>query len=170
MQKEDTRTEDEKKRLQILNDLLKRNDNKHINIFGRKQIYLVASFNEWIPIELRTNQEIKQLRIKGEEALMKMDDRQRAKLGKAKRKQDNEIRFVHYLPPGKHFFYFIYKNEYVFLSPNYDVVRFKGSNALVNSIVIKPRYDQIELVTLGRNIFATEDLKFNKDKSVWKTF
>lgn len=161
---------DEKKRNQILNDLLKKNDNKHLNIFGRKQIYLVASFNEWMPIELRTNQEIKQLRIKGQEALMQMDDRHRAKLGKSKKKADNEIKFTHFLPPGKHFFYFIYKNEYVFLSPNYDVVRFKGSNALVNTVIIRPRRDEIELVTLGRNILATEEMKFNKDKSVWKTY
>lgn len=32
--------------------LLKKNDNTHVNIFGRKQIYLVASFNDWVPVEM----------------------------------------------------------------------------------------------------------------------
>jgi hypothetical protein len=99
-----------------------------------------------------------------------MDDRQRAKLGKSKKKDDNIIKFTSYMPPGKHFFYFIYKNEYVFLSPNYDVVRFKGSNALVNTLNIAERINKLDLVTLGRNIYGKEDAKFNKDKSVWKTY
>ena len=32
------------------------------NIFGRDNIYLVASFNDWIPTELRTTYEIKSMR------------------------------------------------------------------------------------------------------------
>lgn len=150
--------------------MLKKNDNKHLNIFGRKQIYLVASFNDWVPIEMRTNQEIKQLRIKGETTIKELDDNHRAKLGKSKKKDDNVIRYTNFIPPGKHFFYFIYKNEYVFLSPNYDVVRFKGSKALINTVTILPRIEPLELITLGRNVYANQDLKFNKDKSVWKTY
>jgi hypothetical protein len=34
--KDKTKTEDEKKRNKILNEMLKRNDNKHLNLFGRK--------------------------------------------------------------------------------------------------------------------------------------
>ena len=102
---------------------------------------MVSSFNDWIPIEMRTNHEIRLLRLKGEDTLETMDEKQRAKMGRNKKKEENIIRHVDFMPPGKHFFYFVYKNEYVFLSPNYDVVRFKGSSALVNTLVVKPRQD-----------------------------
>lgn len=84
-----------------------------------------------------------------------LDDKQRAKLGKSRKKDENLIRHTHFLPPGKHFFYFVYKNEYIFLSPNFDIVRFKGSNALVNTIQVAPRIEHLELITLGRNIYSS---------------
>lgn len=110
------------------------------------------------------------MRIKGEEELLTIEMKARQKLSKAKKKDDNIIKFTDFYPPGKHFFYFVFKNEYVFLSPNYDVVRFKESNAFLNVIIISPRVERLELVTLGRNIYAQQDIRFNKDKSVWKTF
>jgi len=72
--------------------------------------------------------------------------------------------------PGKHYFYFIYQNSYIFLSPNYDVVRFKGTNAFLNTVTVVDRTAALQQVTLGRNVYTTEALKFNKDRSVWKTF
>lgn len=58
----------------------------------------------------------------------------------------------------------------MFLSPNYDVVRFKGSNAFMNKITVPKRLERINLFTLGRNLALANDQKFIKEKSVWKTY
>lgn len=130
--------EHEIERNAVLKELLNKNKQKHLNLFGRKQIYLMASFNDWFPVEMRTPHEIKQLAAKAAE-MEEMTDKQLARMAKSKRKEENVISFVNYLPPGKHFFYFIYQNHYIFLSPNYDVVRFKGANVLLNTITISER-------------------------------
>jgi len=48
------------------------------------------------------------------------------------KKLDNIPQYTNYISPGKHFFYFVYKRDYIFLSPRYDIVRFKGTNVLLN--------------------------------------
>jgi hypothetical protein len=72
--------------------------------------------------------------------------------------------------PGTHFFYFIFRSEFVFLSPRYDIVRFKGSNLLINRIKVEERKEEIKLVRLPRKLQIIEEEKFNKAKSVWKTY
>lgn len=62
-----------------------------MNIFGRKQIYLVASFNEWVPIEMQTQQEVKQIKSKGIHELQALTAKQLAKLGKSKKKEADNI-------------------------------------------------------------------------------
>ena len=74
------------------------------------------------------------------------------------------------MQPGIHYFYFMYKNEYIFLSPKYDIVRFKGTNVFLNQIRVHERIKELQVVTLSRNFAATEQAKFNKDKSVFKKF
>jgi len=46
---------------------------------------------------------------------------------KSKKKDENAVRYVHFVPPGRHYFYFVFQNKYLFLSPRYDIVRFKGT-------------------------------------------
>lgn len=74
------------------------------------------------------------------------------------------------MPTGKHFFYYIYQNKHLFLSPKYDIVRFKGSNVFLNTITVKARTKELVQVTLGRNVYTTEQIKFNKERSVFKDF
>lgn len=57
----------------------------------------------------------------------------------SKKAAENIISYCNYVPPGKHFFYYIYKNDYIFLSPKYDIVRFKGSNVFLNTIKVSER-------------------------------
>lgn len=78
--------------------------------------------------------------------------------------------FTDFIPPGKHFFYFIYKKEYVFLSPKYDVVRFKGTNVFLNQVFVKERTSELQQVTLDRKYDVAEQAVFIKEKSVFKTF
>ena len=62
---------------------------------------------------------------------------------KGKKKDENVIGYVNYVAPGKHYFYFIYQNRYVFLSPRYDIVRFKGTNVFLNVIKVKERTGEL---------------------------
>lgn len=39
------------------------------NVFGRKQIFMIASFNDWIPVELKTLFEIKMEKKEGDNLL-----------------------------------------------------------------------------------------------------
>ena len=90
----------------------------HKNVFGRDEVYLVASFNEWQPIALQTTHEIKTKRSKGadlETWLAKLTDKTKLK---SKKDSENVIQYTNYIPPGKHFFYYVFKNEYIFLSPS----------------------------------------------------
>jgi len=57
----------DKERLTIMQGFLEKNIKQYVNIFGRKQIFIVASFNDWVPVEMNTQQEIKQRKAKGAE-------------------------------------------------------------------------------------------------------
>ena len=83
---------------------------------------------------------------------------------------DNQIKiYANYFPPGHHFFYFVWDDGKIFLSPNYDVCRFKNTNIFLNRILVKPSIDEFSAVHL---IKGTEDEEavFMKDRSVFKDF
>jgi len=44
----------DKEKLKIMQGFLEKNVKQYVNIFGRKQIFLVASFNDWVPVEMNT--------------------------------------------------------------------------------------------------------------------
>jgi len=58
---------------------------------------------------------------------------------KSKKKEENVVSYVNYVMPGKHYFYFNYQDKFVFLSPRYDIVRFKQTNVFLNLIKVKER-------------------------------
>ena len=66
---------------------------------------------------------------------------------------DNVIRlYANYFPPGQHFFYFVWEDGKIFLSPNYDICRFKTTNIFLNRIEVKPRimdFDAVYIVKGG---------------------
>jgi len=72
-------------------------------LFGRRKIYLVASFNDWKPKEMSSIYEIKQARTRLRE-LMDMEEDEITKL-KSKKKDENIIQYGLFVPPGRHFFY-----------------------------------------------------------------
>lgn len=167
---EENKPPEQKLRDDMLQQLLDKNVNKHLNLFGRKQIYVCASFNEWMPIEMQTTAEIKQRKDKHEDTLKEMDPKKLAKLAKSKKKEENMIQFCNFVPPGRHYFYFMYQNQYLFLSPNYDVVRFKKTNVFLNQVMVHERNEGLKQVTLQRSVYTTEALKFDKSKSIWKNY
>lgn len=131
----------------------------------------MASFNDWHPVCLATIWEIKKRKAEGIELDVWCDKQVRLNIKMiSKKKEENTVQYIDYVCPGKHFFYFIFRNQYVFLSPKYDIVRFKKTNVFINTIIVKERRRELQKVTLGRNIYATEQIKFNKAKSVFKNF
>lgn len=66
---------------------------------------------------------------------------------------DNIVQlYANYIPPGAHFFYFVKQDGTIFLSPKYDVVRFKTTKIFLNRIVQLPRkfdFDTVHAVKGG---------------------
>ena len=106
---------------------------------------MVASFNDWQPIELRTIYEIKKMKSEGPEIeeWIKKEVAAGRPLKHLKKNAENIIQYSNFLAPGKHFFYFIFKNQYLFLSPKYDIVRFKGTNVFLNQIKVSERTKEL---------------------------
>ena len=76
------------------------------------QVYIVASFNNWVPVEMQTLWEIKKKKTeKGD--IFDFIDKQKlsgAMMGNPKKKADNLVQYSEFIVPGKHFFYFIQQN------------------------------------------------------------
>lgn len=74
------------------------------------------------------------------------------------------------MAPGKHFFYYIYDRQFIFISPKYDIVRYKGTNVFLNQIVIAPR-ETLDQLTLSRKYVAPENEGgFLRESSIFGTF
>ena len=123
------------------------------SVFGRKQVFICASFNDWIPIELKSTHEIKLEQEKGNELepWIKQINCDLCKI-KSQNEQDNMLQFTAYMPPGPHYFYYIFDRKHIFLSPQYDIVKVKNTNVFFNSITVKKRTEPIQKVTLERSI------------------
>ena len=76
--------------------------------------------------------------------------------------------YANMFPPGIHFFYFIQQKN-IFLSPNYDVVRFKNTNMFLNRIVVSKRLEEIETVFISSSN-ALDEAVFMKERSIFKDF
>ena len=55
----------------------------------------------------------------------------------------NALVFNDFLPPGRHFFYFVKSMRHYFLSPRYPIVSFKDSHIYLNEIVVYPRLEPL---------------------------
>jgi len=72
--------------------------------------------------------------------------------------------------PGHHFFYLIEEKSDMFLSPKYEVVRFKKTNIFLNRITIKARLDDnLDTIHVAKNV-AVEEAVFMKDRSVFREY
>ena len=84
---------------------------------------------------------------------------------------DNKIdMYANMVPPGIHFFFFAIEKEAIFLSPNYEVVRFKNTNVYLNRIVVKPRLEDVMKTVFVAKPPQEDAEIFLKDKSVFADF
>lgn len=73
------------------------------------------------------------------------------------------------VPPGFHYFYFVRDKGTIFLSPNYEVVRFKSTQIFLNRIYISKRIEADE--TVHRAKFGDEEeAVFMKERSVFRDY
>ena len=73
------------------------------------------------------------------------------------------------VPAGVHYFYFVQDKGQIFLSPNYEVVRFKSTNIFLNRIEVSRRLVDIETVHIAKGVDDVEPV-FMKDRSVFKDY
>jgi hypothetical protein len=71
--------------------------------------------------------------------------------------------------PGSHYFYFVKDRGTIFLSPNYEVVRFKTTNIFLNRIEVTKRLDDVETVHIAKD-GEVEEAIFMKDRSVFRDY
>lgn len=74
------------------------------------------------------------------------------------------------MPPGRHYFYFLRSGSYYFLSPKFDIVRFKDTHICLNQIVVNERHQPLAEHKIKKNKEAYEDRRFNKERSVFKAW
>lgn len=76
---------------------------------NRPTIFIVGSFNDWMPVKLKTRRELTFEKLNPEDPIPK-----------ATFVIDNLIQlYANYISPGKHYFYFVKKEGTIILSPNY---------------------------------------------------
>lgn len=120
---------------------------------------MIASFNDWMPVKMKTRRELTFEKLNPDEPIPK-----------ATFVLDNHMMlYANYVPPGTHYFYFVWEDGKIFLSSNYDVTRFKTTKIFLNKLIVNPRiydFDAIFTVKGGDD----EEAVFMKDRSVFKDF
>ena len=77
---------------------------------------MCASFNDWQQFEMKTSYEIRIEKTNVEKNDWRIfykkhyTDDDTTKHIKSKKKDENIVQFVNFIPPGKHFFYFVMQN------------------------------------------------------------
>jgi len=121
---------------------------------------MCASFNDWIPVEMKSLHEVKTEKEKGNQLrdfIKKCKRENTPELLESTKAPLNIIQNTQILPPGKHYMYFIYNRKHIFLSPGHSIVRFKGSNVYLNQVIVTQRHaDELKKVTIKR-IEAEDD-------------
>ena len=109
------RTKEEKKEAMKLQKLLDKNVPKTVSHFKRKQVFICASFNDWVPVELKTTHEIKLERQKGDQLQNYLLDEGRDAI-RSQKDNMNILQYSSIVPPGRHFFYYVFDRRMICLS------------------------------------------------------
>lgn len=104
-----------------------------------RNVYLCASFNDWIPAGMKTMRSIMLERYPVDFPVEEIP------------KQIYTVDHITKLKsqmvaPGYHYFYFAREKGQIFLSPKHEVVRFKSTNIFLNRVKVYKRLEDIETV------------------------
>ena len=127
------------------------------------EIFCVASFSDWMPMRMKSLRKLNMEKFP-------MDTIEADIPKKIKTLDTQVVLCAQMVPPGYHYFYFVKDKGTIFLSPNYEVVRFKKTNIFLNRIlVIKRLEDMTETVHVAKAI-DDEEPQFMKNRSVFKNY
>lgn len=73
------------------------------------------------------------------------------------------------VPPGVHYFYFVRERGTIFLSPHYEVVRFKTTSIFLNRVLVGKRLEDVDTVHQAKDDDIEEPV-FMKDRSVFRDY
>ena len=74
------------------------------------------------------------------------------------------------VPPGYHYFFFAKEEGHIFLSPKFEVARFKSTNVFMNRIYVRPRMEEMNFNVFQARQREEEEAVFMKDRSVFADF
>lgn len=124
-----------------------------------KDLYIVCSASDWMPMRMKSKRELIFEKLNPDEPIPK-----------ATFVIDNVTKlYADYFPPGFHFFYFVWDDGRIFLSPYYEICRFKMTNIFLNRVYVKPRIIDFDAVHIVKGV-EDEEAIFLKDRSVFKEF
>jgi len=127
-----------------------------------KEIFCVASFNDWTPCRMKTLRTLTLERFQM--------DTEEPDVPKTIKALNNQVAlYGSMVAPGVHYFYFVRDQGTIFLSPNYEVIRFKSTNIFLNRIEVTRRLDDMETVHIA-NDGEVEEAIFMKDRSVFRDY
>lgn len=122
--------------------------------------YLVASFNDWMPARMKT---MRTLTLEKHALISEVPvPRQAFNM------DNSSALFADMVAPGAHYFYFVKDQGSIFLSPKYEVVRFKNTNIFLNRVIVKPRQSLEKFFV--KKLESENDGVFMKDRSIFKDF
>jgi hypothetical protein len=83
---------------------------------------------------------------------------------------DNTIAiYASMVPPGTHYFYLVRDRGRIFLSPHYDVIRFKNTKIFMNRIIVTKRLEEMQTIFQAR-AGDEDEAVFMKDRSVFRDY
>ena len=128
----------------------------------KDEVFFVASFNDWVPMRMKS---MRQLLVERFPMDYPIEDFPQHAL-----RADNVVlNYADMIPTGFHYFYFAREKGEIFLSPKYEVVRFKQTNTYLNRIRVSRRLEDIETVHQAKDGEELEAV-FMKDRSVFRDY
>ena len=122
----------------------------------------MASFNDWMPTRMKTLRTLNLERFPM--------DTPEDEIPKQMLLLDNQVAlYAQMVPPGDHYFYFVRDRGHMFLSPNYEVIRFKSTNIFLNRVSVTKRLEDVETVHVAKD-GEEEEPVFMKDRSVFRDY
>lgn len=122
----------------------------------------MASFNDWIPMRMKTMRSLLFERYPLEYP--------QEEIPKQVLLADSTVnQYAMMVHPGAHYFYFAKEKGAIFLSPKYEVVRFKQTQIFLNRIKVNKRLEMIETVFQAKD-GEEDEAVFMKDRSVFRDY
>jgi hypothetical protein len=122
-------------------------------------MFVVGSFQDWMPIKMKTRRVLAIEKIPMAEpapaTVLNIDN--------------TSLMYAEFVKPGFHYFYFVQGQERCFISPRYEIVRFKNTNVFLNRVKVVYVKQEFETVFVAKK-YAEEEELFMIEHSVFKRY